>query len=53
MENGMSDTTPEELPAVDDGDGLGEHPDEVTEEEAARGQVLYLAIDDLDDEAEF
>lgn len=28
-----------------------DHPDEVTEEEAADGLAVYLAVDDLDDES--
>ena len=42
----------EELPAIDDqGEATADHPDEVTDEEAAQGQRLYEAVDDTDDEA--
>ncbi len=29
----------------------GDHPDEVTEEEAKAGHEVYLKVDDLDDES--
>jgi hypothetical protein len=45
--------TPEELPVIDDGVGLADHPEEVTEEEAEAGRRLYKSVDDLDDEAEW
>jgi hypothetical protein len=47
----MNDSKPEELPAIDDGEDLAEHPEEVTEQEAALGKATYLMIDDLDDES--
>lgn len=40
----------EELPAIDP-EGGGEHPLELTEDEAARGHQTYLAVDDLDDDS--
>jgi hypothetical protein len=45
----MTDRPPEELPDIDH-DVPGDHPDEVTEEEAEEGRALYMAIDDLDDD---
>lgn len=40
-----------ELPNIDPNPETGDHPDEVTEEEADAGHRLYLAVDDLDDES--
>lgn len=46
------DSKPEELPAIDDHWlDQGDHPDEVSEEEALEGLKMYRAIDDLDDES--
>lgn len=42
----------QELEPIDDGAELDDHPDDLTEEEAARGQETYLAVDDLDDESD-
>ena len=46
----MSDQ-PIELDPVDDLEDLGDHPDEVSPDEAERGHALYQRIDDLDDES--
>lgn len=42
---------PEELPAIDR-TPEGDHPDEVTPEEAEEGHGMYLLVDDLDDESD-
>lgn len=42
----MSDI--EELPVIEQTEQY-DHPDEVTEEEAEAGQVMYNEVDDLDD----
>lgn len=38
-------------PALDDQPEHVDHPDEITEVEAAEGQVVYEAVDDLDDDS--
>lgn len=46
-------TQPEHLPAIDDTEeAAADHPDEVSEEEAARGHAMYLRVDDLDDDSD-
>lgn len=40
-----------ELPAVDDFPPDFAHPDEVTEEEAEEGHIVYLEVDDTDDDS--
>lgn len=48
----MSDETPVVLdPSADPVPELVDHPDEVTEEQAAEGQRVYLAVDDTDDDS--
>jgi hypothetical protein len=43
---------PVDLPAIDTDPEAGlDHPNEVGPEQAVLGQVLYEAIDDLDDES--
>ena len=44
------DLHPEELPAIDpDAEALADHPDELTDDEAAEGLDVYRTVDDLDD----
>lgn len=38
-------------PAVDDQPEHGDHPDELTTEEAEAGRRVYVAVDDLDDDS--
>ena len=48
----MTDTTPEELPAIDEVTGdLIDHPEEVDSDEERRGLLMYRAIDDQDDDS--
>lgn len=45
-----SDTVEELDPSVDMlGEGTLDHPDDVTDEEARDGKVVYLEVDDTDD----
>lgn len=46
----MDENEPLELPAIDDAPE-GDHPDEVTDAEAAEGLATYQLVDDLDDES--
>lgn len=51
----MSEQEPEQIedldPAADPEPEYGDHPDNLTPEEAEAGQRVYEAIDDLDDES--
>lgn len=47
----MSDQPIELDPGVDDQPEYGDHPDDLTPEEAEAGRELYEAIDDLDDDS--
>lgn len=48
----MTSEAPEELPAIDEAaDEQFDHPDEVSDDEARQGFLMYRAIDDLDDDS--
>lgn len=48
----MNSEKPEELPEIDPAAGEQvDHPDEINNEEAQRGLLMYRAIDDLDDDS--
>lgn len=46
----MSEYPEEILPEIDEPEGTVDHPDEIDDEEAERGRLAYLAVNDLDDE---
>ena len=51
----MTETTDAEVEVLDAGadpnQEHGDHPDEVTDDEAAAGEVMYHEVDDLDDDS--
>jgi hypothetical protein len=48
----MADESVEVLdPSLDPMPEEGDHPDELTDDEALAGDVIYRAVDDLDDDS--